>query len=266
VLPWKLIDTADVPDGNVPLRLMQRGKEFTIKLGQNELMSSRLFGSEEALATLTCFRMKDLKAPKLLIGGYGMGFTLRAAQKVLGPQAKVTVVELLPAIVAWARGPMAELTGDSLKDPRVTIVEGDVVKAIKSVRDTYDAILLDVDNGPEGLTRKSNDALYDLSGLHASLAALRPGGVLAVWSSFPHPKFTNLLRKAGFATEEIPIRAAGPRGGARHVIWLATKPKGVSAKPVRPAPAKAAAVKADSAKPAGKPPVKRKPAATKKKS
>ncbi len=260
VLPWKLIDTTDVPDGNVPLRLMQRGKEFTIKLGQNELMSSRLFGSEEALATLTCFRLKDVKAPKLLIGGYGMGFTLRAALKVLGPKAKVTVVELLPAIVAWARGPMAELTGDSLDDPRVTIVDGDVVKAIKSAKGVYDAVLLDVDNGPEGLTRKSNDALYDLSGLHASLAALRPGGVLAVWSSFPHPKFTNLLRKAGFATEEIPIRAAGPRGGARHVIWLATKPKAAATQATRPAPAKPAAAKARAVKVAVKQPAKRKPA------
>lgn len=255
MLPWKLIDTTDVPDGNVPLRLMQRGQEFTIKLGQNELMSSRLFGSEEALATLTCFRLKDVKSPNLLIGGYGMGFTLRAALKVLGPKAKVTVVELIPAIVAWARGPMAGLTGDSLDDPRVTIAEGDVVKAIRSAKGAYDAILLDVDNGPEGLTRKSNDALYDLSGLHASLAALRPGGVLAVWSSFPHPKFTSLLRKAGFATEEIPIRAAGPRGGARHVIWLATKPKATPAIATKPAPVKTVA-----AQPARKPPAKRKPA------
>ncbi len=272
VLPWKLIDTTDVPDGNVPLRLMQRGKEFTIKLGQNELMSSRLYGSEEALATLTCFRLKDIKAPKLLIGGYGMGFTLRAALKVLGPKAKATVVELLPAIVAWARGPMAELTGDSLRDPRVSIVEGDVVKAIKSARDAYDAILLDVDNGPEGLTRKSNDALYDLSGLHASMAALRPGGVLAVWSSFPHPKFTTLLRKAGFTTEEIAIRAAGTRGGARHVIWLATRPKGAPTKAAKPASAKVAparpgaAAKTRIAKPGSKPPTKRKPASAKKKS
>jgi spermidine synthase len=264
VLPWKLIDTTDVPDGTVPLRLMQRGQEFTIKLGQNELMSSRLFGSEEALATLTCFRLADMKAPKLLIGGYGMGFTLRAALKVLGPQAKITVVELVPAIVAWARGPMVELTGDSLQDPRVTIVEGDVVTAIKAARASYDAILLDVDNGPEGLTRKSNNALYDLSGLHASLAALRPGGVLAVWSSFPHPSFTALLRKAGFKTEEIPIRAAGPRGGARHVIWLATKPHAAAVKASTPAAKKSttkpAVPKTAARKPAGQPPAKRKTA------
>ncbi len=266
MLPWKLIDTTDVPDGNVPLRLMQRGKEFTIKLGQNELMSSRLFGSEEALATLTCFRLQDVKAPKLLIGGYGMGFTLRAALKVLGLKAKITVVELLPAIVTWARGPMAELTGDSLDDPRVAIVEGDVVKTIGSAKGVYDAILLDVDNGPEGLTRKSNDALYDLSGLHASLSALRPGGVLAVWSSFPHPKFTNLLRRAGFATEEIPIRAAGPRGGARHVIWLATKPKVAAAQATKSAPAKPAAAKARPAKPSAQQPARHKPVSVRKKS
>jgi len=150
---------------------------------------------------------------------------LRAALKVLGPKAKITVVELVPAIVAWARGPMAELSGDSLSDPRVEIVEGDVVKAIAGARGKYDAILLDVDNGPEGLTRKSNDALYDLKGLRAAQAALSPGGVLAVWSSFPYDKFTALLGKAGFNAEEIKIRATGTRGGARHVIWLATKPK-----------------------------------------
>ncbi|MDB5617012.1 spermidine synthase [Tardiphaga sp.] len=224
MLPWKLLDTADVPGGGVQLRLMQRGNEFTIKLGQNELMSSRLFGSEEALATLTCFRLKSFTAPKLLIGGLGMGFTLRAALKVLGPQAEVTVVELVPAIIAWARGPMAEMSGDCLADPRVEIREADVVQAIAAVRDSYDAILLDVDNGPEGLTRKSNDALYDLKGLQSAWAALRPGGILAVWSSFPNDKFTKRLAKAGFAAEEIKIRATGTRGGARHVIWLATRP------------------------------------------
>jgi spermidine synthase len=223
VLPWKLLDTADVPGGGVQLRLMQRGNEFTIKLGQNELMSSRLFGSEEALATLTCFRLKNLPAPKMLIGGLGMGFTLRAALKVLGPQAKVTVVELVPAIIAWARGPMAQMTGDCLTEPRVELHEADVVQAVAEGRD-YDAILLDVDNGPEGLTRKSNDALYDLKGLQSAWAALRPGGILAVWSSFPNDKFTRRLKKAGFTTEEIKVRATGSRGGARHVIWVATRP------------------------------------------
>lgn len=224
MLPWKLLDTADIPGSDGQLRLMQRGAEFTIKLGQNELMSSRLFGSEEALATLACFRIKALAQPRLLIGGLGMGFTLRAALAVLGPQASVTVVELVPAIIAWARGPMAELFGGSLTDPRVELREADVVKTIATDRARYDAILLDVDNGPEGLTRKSNDALYDLGGLRAAHAALRPGGVLAVWSSGPNENFTARLGKAGFAAEAINIRATGTRGGARHVIWIATRP------------------------------------------
>ncbi|BAM88956.1 putative spermidine synthase [Bradyrhizobium oligotrophicum S58] len=225
MLPWKLIDTADVPGGGEPLRLMQRGRDFTIKLGQNELMSSRLYGSEEALATLSCARIKARPAPHLLIGGLGMGFTLRAALKVLGPQAHVTVAELVPAVIAWARGPMAELSGASLADPRVDIRETDVVKLIAAARGAYDAILLDVDNGPQGLTRQSNDALYDSSGLRTAFTALRPGGVLAVWSSHPDDKFAPRLRKAGFATEEINIRATGRGGGgARHVIWIATRP------------------------------------------
>jgi spermidine synthase len=224
VIPWKLIDTADVPGGGAQLRLMQRGEEFTIKLGQNELMSSRLFGSEEALATLSCFRIQERQAPHLLIGGLGMGFTLRAALKVLGPQARVTVAELVPAVIAWARGPMAELSGGSLDDPRVTIRETDVGSVIAAGRSDYDAILLDVDNGPEGLTRTSNDALYDLAGLRAAFTALRPGGVLAVWSSHPHETFAARLRRAGFVAEEINIRATGKRRGVRHVIWIATRP------------------------------------------
>jgi spermidine synthase len=203
---------------------MQRGEEFTIKLGQNELMSSRLFGSEEALATLSCFRIQERQAPHLLIGGLGMGFTLRAALKVLGPQARVTVAELVPAVIAWARGPMAELSGGSLDDPRVTIREADVGSVIAAGRSDYDAILLDVDNGPEGLTRTSNDALYDLAGLRAAFTALRSGGVLAVWSSHPHETFAARLRQAGFVAEEINIRATGKRRGVRHVIWIATRP------------------------------------------
>lgn len=226
MIPWKLIDTADVPGGGEPLRLMQRGKEFTIKLGQNELMSSRLYGSEEALATLSCARLKARPDPHLLIGGLGMGFTLRAALKVLGPQARITVAELVPAVIAWARGPMAELSGESLLDPRVDIREADVARLIAGGRGTYDAILLDVDNGPQGLTRQSNDALYDSSGLRTAFAALRPGGVLAVWSSHPDDRFAPRLRKAGFDTEEIKIRATGRGGGggARPVIWIATRP------------------------------------------
>ena len=224
MLPWIPIDTTDIPGSDGQLRLMQRGTEFTIKLGQNELMSSRLFGSEEALATLSCFRIKALPAPRILIGGLGMGFTLRAALAVTGPEARITVVELVPAIIAWARGPMAELHVGSLDDRRVAIRQADVTQVIAAGRAAYDAILLDVDNGPEGLTRESNNALYDLKGLRAAFAALSPGGVLAVWSSGPDEKFTARLRKVGFKAEEVPIRATGKRGGARHMIWIATRP------------------------------------------
>jgi spermidine synthase len=219
------IDTARVPDADVELRLMQRGDEFSMMLGSNELMNSRLSGSEEALATLTCRRIETVRRPHLLIGGLGMGFTLRAALAVLGAGARVTVAELVPAVIAWARGPMADVFGDSLKDPRADIREADVVDVIGSDAAAFDAILLDVDNGPEGLIRKANDALYDLKGLKAIRRALRPGGVLAVWSSGPHHAFTKRLRDAGFDVNEVNVRATTKRSGARHVIWFATKPE-----------------------------------------
>jgi spermidine synthase len=222
MIPWSLVDTAQVPGGG-ELRLKQRGAEFSIMLGQNELMNSRLSGSEEALATIACERIRNRKAPRILIGGLGMGFTLRAGFAALGPAARIVVAELVPAVVAWARGPMAEVFGDSLADPRVSIREADVGQLIRSEASAFDAILLDVDNGPEGLTRKANDGLYDLKGLSAARAALRSGGVLGVWSSTQNPKFTWRLGKAGFAVQEVRARANGSRGGARHVIWIAIR-------------------------------------------
>ena len=224
MIPWLQLDTARVPGADVQLRLMQRGAEFSMMLGQNELMSSRLSGSEEALATLACRRIETVKSPHLLIGGLGMGFTLRAALAVLGSDARIMVAELVPAVIAWARGPMADIFGDSLDDPRASIREADVVDVIRSHDSAFDAILLDVDNGPEGLIRKANDALYDLKGLKAIRRALRPGGVLAVWSSGPNPLFSKRLGAAGFEVNEVAVRATTKRRGARHVIWFATKP------------------------------------------
>jgi spermidine synthase len=224
MIPWLQLDTARVPGADVQLRLMQRGAEFYMRLGQNELMSSRLSGSEEALATLACRRIETVKRPHLLIGGLGMGFTLRAALAVLGSDARIMVAELVPAVIAWARGPMADIFGDSLDDPRASIREADVVDVIRSHDSAFDAILLDVDNGPEGLIRKANDALYDLKGLNAIRRALRPGGVLAVWSSGPNPLFSKRLRAAGFDVNEVAVRATTKRSGSRHVIWFATKP------------------------------------------
>jgi len=224
MIRWVQLDTATVPDGGGELRLMQRGREFSIMAGPNELMNSRLSGSEEALATLVLQRLADRPAPRLLIGGLGMGFTLRAALQVAGAEARTTVVELVPSVVAWARGPMAELYGESLSDPRVTVVEADVGTVIRAERSAWDAIVLDVDNGPEGLTRRENDRLYSLDGLAAAREALTPGGVLAVWSSAPHPAFTERLRSAGYRVHEMPVRARQGRRGSRHMIWLATRP------------------------------------------
>jgi spermidine synthase len=223
MIPWLQVDTARVPGAEVELRLMRRGTEFSMMLGPNELMNSRLSGSEEALATLACKRLEAVKGPHLLIGGLGMGFTLRAALAVLGPEARITVAELVPAVIAWARGPMAGIFGDSLKDPRATVREADVADVIGARAAAFDAVLLDVDNGPEGLIRKANDALYDPKGLKAIRRALRPGGVLAVWSSGPHPAFAKRLRDAGFDVNEVNLRATTRRSGARHVIWFATK-------------------------------------------
>jgi spermidine synthase len=222
VTPWSLLDKAQVPGGG-ELRLMRRGTEFSIMLGHNELMNSRLSGSEEALATIVCERIQARNRPQILIGGLGMGFTLRAALAVLGTEARIIVAELMPAVLTWARGSMVEVFGNSLTDPRVSIRESDVGHLIRSGRATFDAILLDVDNGPEGLTRKGNDALYDLEGLSAARATLCPGGILAVWSSGPNLNFTRRLRKTGFDVDEVRVRANGSRGGARHVIWIATR-------------------------------------------
>ena len=222
MIPWQRLDSAKIPGGG-ELRLMRRGTEFAIKLGSNELMNSRLTATEQALATLACDRIKTRKAPKILIGGLGMGFTLRAALVVLGAQAKIEVAELVPAVVAWARGPMAELFGGSLADPRVTIRESDVVDLIRGARADYDAILLDVDNGPNGIVRKANDRLYDVNGLAAAHNALKPGGVLAVWSSADDAKFTARLRKGGFEVFENAVRAKGPQGRAQHFIWVAVR-------------------------------------------
>jgi spermidine synthase len=220
VIPWILLETARVPGSTGELRLMRRGTEYSIRLGHNELMNSRLGGSEEALATIACGKVRSHKAPRILIGGLGMGFTLRAALGSLGTDASVTVAELVPAVLAWARGPMAEVFGDSLNDPRVRIREADVGELIRSGPSAFDAILLDVDNGPEGLTRASNNALYDLHGLRVARTALRPGGVLAVWSAEPDRTFMQRLRTAGFEAEEVKVRARRSRAGARHVIWI----------------------------------------------
>ncbi len=225
MLPWIHLETATTPDGGV-LRLMRRGEEFSIRIDGAELMNSRLSGSEEALASLALAQISGKPAPRVLIGGLGMGFTLRAAQAAAGPDARLVVAEIVPELVAWARGPMAELFGDSLADPRLELQVADVAEIIRERAGRYDAILLDVDNGPEALTRPANDALYGETGLRAVRRALAPGGVLAVWSAAPDQGFTRRLRRCGFEAEARTVRASRTGRGARHTIWLAVRPAG----------------------------------------
>lgn len=222
MIPRVQLATAAIPGGG-ELRLFRHGADHMIVLDRNELMNSRMSGSEEALATMACARLADPAAAHVLIGGYGMGFTLRKALATLGPGATVTVAELVPEIIGWARGEMAALTAGCLDDPRVRLFPGDVGDLITGVANRYDAILLDVDNGPDGLVRDANNRLYSKTGLAEARAALRPGGVLAVWSAAPDSVFTNRLKRARFDVEEVVVHARANRKGPRHVIWFGVK-------------------------------------------
>lgn len=223
MISWKFLDSAQAPGDGGELRLYQRGAEFSIRVEKCELMNSRHYGSEDALAELSCRRIADRPHPRVLIGGLGMGYTLRAALNRLSSEGKVVMAELVPAVVAWNRGPLAELAGNPLKDTRVIVRELDVGQIMREQPNAYDAIMLDVDNGPEGLTRKSNDWLYGLLGLKIAYDALRPGGVLAVWSAGTNDAFVRRLRKTGFTVDEVPVRSRGARGGARYIVWLAQR-------------------------------------------
>lgn len=219
MIPRQLLGTAPIPGGE-ELKLYSHDRDFMITLGANELMSTRKWGSEVALAEMSIARQAS-KAPHLLIGGYGMGFTLRAALAKLPRDAKVTVVELVPEIIAWARGPMAELMAGCLDDPRVRLVMGDVGEVIATAHNEYDAILLDVDNGPDGLVREGNNAIYSRAGLLAARDALAPGGVLAIWSAGPDSVFANRLTRAKFVVDEVKVAARSNGKGPKHVIWFA---------------------------------------------
>ena len=222
MIPWVHLDTATVPGGGGKLTLMQRGGEFSIMAGARTLMNSRTSGSEMALATLVCARLHDRPDCDVLIGGYGMGFTLRAALGELAGDARILIAELVPAVMVWARGPMAELTAGCLNDPRITVHEGNVGDVIVSRPGGFDAIILDVDNGPDGFSRDANDRLYGVAGLAAARKALRPKGILAVWSAAPDDEFARRLGTSGFAVEKVKTRANKGRGGW-HTIWIATK-------------------------------------------
>lgn len=220
MIPWQKLDETTMPGGG-KLTLMQRGTEFSIMSGTIGLMNSRMSGSEEQLATLSAARVGKRPKARILIGGLGMGFTLRAALAAFSTDSQIVIAELVPAVIGWARGPLAPIHGNSLDDPRVTIYQGDV-RAAMTASQPFDAILLDVDNGPDGLFRPENDRLYNASGLAHAQSALTPGGHLAVWSAYTDAAFTKRLRQSGMAIEEVRVRERSNGKGARHLIWFAT--------------------------------------------
>ena len=224
MIPRQWLASAHIPGTpHDELRLFSHGNDFIIMLGNNELMNSRVYGSEEALAHLSCNAIAEHIAPHILIGGYGMGFTLRAALASLPKEAVVTIIELVPAIIDWARGPMQSLGGTCLNDPRVNLEIDDVADTIKAAKNRYHAILLDVDNGPNGLTKDDNDSLYSDAGLNAAKAALVKGGILAIWSAHSDTCFTKRLKNQSFRVNEHRVKARSNGKGAQHHIWLAQK-------------------------------------------
>ena len=220
--PWVLLDTTEVPGDGGVMKLYQRAFEFSISVKNEELMNSRMHGSEDALAELVCQKVAQQENPCVLIGGLGMGFTLRAALNELGSTAAVEVAELVPAVVQWNRSHLADLAERPLEDPRTLVHESDVGLVIKAATAKYDAIMLDVDNGPDGLTHVGNDRLYTSGGIKAAQKALKPGGILGIWSAEPDHAFTKRLRGVGMKIEEVTVRARKNKG-RRHTIWLAEK-------------------------------------------
>jgi Spermidine synthase len=225
MLKRELIDSTQIEDGEL-LELFSHGRDFMIVLGRNELMSTRMRFSEEQLADLTIARLGKDNA-RILIGGYGMGFTYRAAAAKLGAEAQIVVAEISDKIVEWAKGPMAGLTGESLSDPRLDLRICDVAALIDDANDgtspKFDAILLDVDNGPDGLVRDTNNRLYSRTGLAKARDALMPGGILAVWSAAPDPAFRKRLHDTGLEVVEWNVRSRPNNKGAHHIIWFAQK-------------------------------------------
>lgn len=216
--PTEILGKARTPDGAM-MTLSRCGDDHVIRVDGRNLMSSRMHGSEDALAVEACTRARALPRPRVLVGGLGMGFTLRATLDLLPPDATVVVVELLPAVVVWNRSLLGGLAGHPLADPRVEVVVADVGATLRDGGGDFDAIMLDVDNGPSALTASENDGLYEQRGLVTARAALKPGGVLAVWSANDDRRFRQRLRAAGFTVEVRTVRGHLNKG-PRHTIFL----------------------------------------------
>ncbi|MBB5212632.1 spermidine synthase [Microbulbifer hydrolyticus] len=225
--PWIELGTAQIPNDGGVLTLRQRDQEFSISLSgpRGELMNSRRFNSEQQLSVLGCAHLKSHKGARVVVGGMGMGYTLAAALDVLSPDASVIVADLIPEVVEWNRGPLGECAGRPLDDNRVGVHIGDVAELLVNRSGEYDAVLLDVDNGPEGLTHSDNNWLYSVEGTSSIYRSLRPGGVLAVWSASPDTFYVGRLKKAGFRVEVKTVRER-PGKGARHAIFVARKKSG----------------------------------------
>jgi len=223
MIPYILLDTAT--DHGTTLKLYQRGDEFSIRVDKaGELMSSRLHHSEEALAKLACEHVAGVENPLLLIGGLGLGYTLAEALCHTDASARIMVSELMPSVVRWNRQHLGHLAGFPLRDERVQVLEKDVGKVMRESKNSFDAIMLDVDNGPDGFTRDDNDALYGLRGINIAFDALKPGGVLTVWSACSDEAFTQRMIKVGFDVKQHRVRAQNARRGTQHTIWVAVRP------------------------------------------
>ena len=225
--PWALLGQTRAPDGS-EISLTKRDTEFVILANGKSLMSSRMHGSEEALAAFAFKKIKHVEEPSVLVGGLGMGFTLRATLDLLPPEATVVVAELMPAVIEWNRGPLGPLADHPLKDKRVRVASGDVSVIVRERGGVFDAILLDVDNGPVAFSTETNSGLYSDAGLSAARYALKPGGVLGVWSAWEDRRFEQRLRYAGFTVEVQRVRARLKKGGPRHIIFIGNKPAPVS--------------------------------------
>lgn len=220
--PYLLLDSAS--DHGTTLRLYQRGDEFSIRVDKHgELMNSRLHHSEDVLADLACAHISGQPHTRFLVGGLGLGYTLAAALAHASPSTRIVVAELMPAVVQWNRLHLGGLAGHPLDDDRVEVQVEDVAKVMRKGRNSFDAIMLDVDNGPDAFTRDDNDSLYGLCGLQQAYDALKPGGVLTVWSAAADQTFTRRLMKTGFDVEEQRVHAHTSRRGNLHTIWIATR-------------------------------------------
>jgi len=224
MIPRKILGTAQTPDGAGELQLSRRGDDFFISYNGRELMNSRMHGSEDLLAEFACTPIAGRTGARVLVGGLGLGYTLAAALAALRKDAAVVVAELVLAVVQWNRSLCGHLAGHPLNDPRVIVEERDVCAVVKKARNDFDAVMLDVDNSPDSMTQESNDWLYGAQGLEAISRALRPQGIVTVWSAAPDSTFTKRLRGAGFEVQEKTVSARGCGRGGLHTIWVARRP------------------------------------------